>query len=85
MEQETLEIIKELMEQLQSEMKPGAEDFEERLGRKKPGVEVIKVEGKLPMDDDMHGDGESMLADMGMEDEMDPKEKLKRRLMKLRA
>lgn len=76
-----LSVIKELMEQLISEMKPGVDDFEERLGHKKPDIEVVKVEaGESPFK-------EKMGMDLGedMEEEMSPEDKLKSRLMKLRA
>lgn len=85
MDDKTLEIIKELMEQLQDEMKPSAMDFDERLG-KKPKVEVIKVEGKLPGEEGLEKE-----EDMGMdldsdgEMEMGPEDSLKKRLMKLRS
>lgn len=87
----TLSIIKELMEQLVGEMKPSGDDLAERLGRKKPGIEVMKVEaGMDPMKEKMGGmdpmdpgeEGE-MMGD-GMES-MNPEDKLKQRLMKLRA
>jgi hypothetical protein len=38
-----LEIIKGLMEQLIEEMEYGTDDFEHRLGRKKPDIEVMKI------------------------------------------
>ncbi len=79
-EQTTLEVIKSLMEQLVGEMEPKAEDFEERLGRKKPEVVAMKVEGKLPGMED-----ESMEEDEMMPMEEGPEDSLKKRLMKLRA
>jgi len=71
-----LEIIKELMEKLAGEMSYSKDDFEERLGRKKPDVEILKVKaGKMPMDMDSE-DGameeESLAGAMelgGIEDE----------------
>ena len=42
-----MSIIKELMDQLIDDMEMKPEDFDERLGRKKPEVEVLKIEGKL--------------------------------------
>lgn len=48
MDDRKLEIIQQLMEELQGEMEYSKDDFEERLGRKKPKVEVVKIEGKLP-------------------------------------
>lgn len=71
MEARDLEIIKQLMSQLQDEMKPSGDDFEERLGRKKPGIEIMKVEGKLP------GDMDPMSTDM---DSMDPKKQMAEKL-----
>lgn len=115
MDRSELEIIKELMAELEDKMQPGKDDFEERLGRKKPGVEVLKVEGQMP-GDGMDMDDDSMMAkgvmgkdmpmgmddkdddSMGMRDDMSssdmpmmdddmmsPDEKLKARLMKMRA
>jgi hypothetical protein len=52
MDNKELDIIKELMEQLQGEMQYGKDDFEERLGRKKPEMQVIKIEGELPKEGD---------------------------------
>lgn len=71
MEDRKLQIIKELMEQLQDEMSYGKEDFEERLGRKKPEVEIVKMKSESPgmekleevVGEDLDGDheeGESM-------------------------
>jgi hypothetical protein len=94
-----LDVIMELMEDLQEKMQYGEGDFEERLGRKKPGIEVMKIEGKLPMGED---EAEGMESEMG-EDELamesdpmmgaeldeeleeSPEEKLKKRIMKMRA
>jgi hypothetical protein len=73
-----MEIISQLMEELQDLMGPSSGDFEERLGRPKPEME-IKVESEgAPMESDM-GDG--------MEDEGfgSPEDKFKNRLMKLRG
>lgn len=81
---ETLSVIKELMEQLVGEMQPSKDDFEERLGRKKPDMVAIKVEGKMP--EGM--EGEMMPEEMGeemMEEDCSPEEKLKKRLLKLRS
>lgn len=44
-----LEVIKKLMDELQSEMKYGKEDLAHRLGRKEePEVKVVKIEGITP-------------------------------------
>ncbi len=80
-EQTTLEVIKNLMEQLVGEMEPKAEDFEERLGRKKPEVIAMKVEGKLPG----HAMEEESMEEEMMPMEEGPEDSLKKRLMKLRA
>ncbi len=92
-----LAIIKDLMEQLVGEMSPGKDDFEERLGRKKPGLEIMKVEGKLPLgeagedplEEKMETPDEEKMEDdmsghMSMDD-LSPQEKLKKRIMNLRA
>lgn len=82
-----LEVIMKLMEELQEKMEPGEEDFEERLGRKKPGVEVVKIEGEMPGEDDGM-DGEDMGGEdfaMDFEEPESPEEKLKKRIMKLRG
>lgn len=70
------EIIQQLMDELQSMMEPTADDMNARLGREKPEMAIMKVEGE--------GDPMGMSEDMPM-DEMDPEEKLKQRLMKLRG
>ncbi len=67
-----LEMIKELMMELRKKMRPDHSDFERRLG-KKPEVEVIKMEGKMPMGEMPEGetkDIEDILPHkMGMDDE----------------
>lgn len=80
MENRRMQIITELMDELQGMMEYGEEDFSSRLGRQKPDLEVVKVEGEMPMDED-----EDM--EMPMEDEMEdsPESKLKSRLLKLRG
>lgn len=88
MDKRELQIIQELMEKLTEEMEYGEEDLSERLGRKKPEVEVLKIEGEMPLEDeDMEED--SMEPEMELEDEdmeeSSPEEDLKRRLMKLRG
>lgn len=96
MERNELEIIKELMAELESHMEPGKDDFEERLGRAKPEVKVMKIEGDMPvgeegMEDPMEEKMESpemeKSEDMDemMGDDMSDESKLKARLMKLRA
>lgn len=93
-----LSVIRELMEKLVGEMSPSEDDFAERLGRKKPDLEVVKVgvgmDPKMEMAEEMSGkdldgdmeEGEDPKhAAMVMDEGMSPEEKLKQRLMKLRA
>lgn len=83
-----LQMIQDLMQQLQDEMQYGKKDFEERLGRKEPGVEVLKVEGKMPMEEmQMEPDESPEMDDMepSMDEPVSPDEELKQRLMKLRG
>jgi hypothetical protein len=82
MNSKKFEIIMGLMEELQEDMQYGKEDFEERLGRPKPQLEVMKMEDELPLGDEMEVDEpeEEMMAD-----EESPDDKLKNRLMKLRG
>lgn len=70
------EIIMGLMEDLQDKMQYGEDDFSERLGRKKPDLEMMKVEVE-PV--------EEMEEGYEDEEEMGPEESLKSRLMKLRG
>lgn len=74
MDRSELDIIKELMAELESKMQPGKDDFEERLGRKKPGIEVLKIEGKVPgqmaMEDGDDMMGSDMEGDMPADGEM---------------
>jgi len=94
MDKRELELIKELMDKLSEEMEYGEEDFSERLGRKKPEIEVIKMEGKMPFKKEMEMEDESCDPEMEHEDmehenmemeESSPEDDLKRRLMKLRG
>ena len=90
-----LDLIQELMQELQDKMKYGKADVEERLSRhREPTVEVMKVEGDMPMPEkeEMHGEDplmeeDEMVDDMGMDEdeEQSPADKLKSRLMKLRG
>lgn len=97
MNKRELDIIASLMEELQNQMEYSEDDLSERLGRKKPGIEVMKIEGKLPdggdpleqaedlASADMEGgSGDAMEGDMD-EESMDPDDKLKHRLMRLRG
>lgn len=91
MDDRKLEIIKQLMEELESEMDMSHDDLGERLGR--PKVEIDMKSDKspdMPMDGDMPmgmGDSSDMDGsdDMSDMDEMDPDEKLKQRIMKMRG
>lgn len=78
MENRKMQIIQELMEQLQDEMGYSSDDLGSRLGREKPQVEVMKLDSEEPMDG---------MDDVAMEGDMpeSPEDKLKSRLMKLRA
>lgn len=78
MERSEMEIIKQLMEELQGAMEYDEDDLSERLGRSKPGIEVVKMEGEIPMDGDEMDmmDGDDMMSD---------EDKLKKRLMALRG
>ncbi len=69
-----MEIIGQLMEELQDLMGDSADDFSERLGREKPSASFDDPMG------DMKDDGSD---DEGMDD--DPDDKLKMRIMRLRA
>ncbi len=93
---EELKVIQNLMEELQDKMSYGKDDLEERLGRKKPAIEVMKVEGEMEPEGGELGDlrAPEMPADddespvMGMdeeEEEESPEDKLKSRLMRLRG
>lgn len=73
MDDQKMEIIKQLMEELQDMMQPSSDDLGDRLGR--PKVEM-KVESMKPMD----GDDVAMDGDMD-----DPDEDFKQRLMKMRG
>jgi hypothetical protein len=65
-----LEVISDLMNELMQNMEPGADDLDERLGRKKPvGIEIEVAGGKLPDDghDEMMDPEDKM--DGGMDEE----------------
>ena len=90
MDSSELKIIKQLMMELQDEMKLSEDDFGERLGRKKPEVEMIKIESKEESPELEAMEDESLEEDMdsGLEEmvaEESPEDKLKQRLMKLRG
>jgi hypothetical protein len=77
---EELKVIQDLMADLMEKMEYGEDDFSERLGREKPKVEVMKMEMGEP--EEMESEEDCMPE---MEEELGPEEKLKQRLMKLRA
>ena len=93
---DTLKVIQELMSELQDKMEPTSEDFGERLGRPKPSIDVLKIEGSSDEGSDQ-GEGPAHEADpmdpqedmaegeMGDHMGMGPEEDLKSRLMKLRG
>lgn len=97
MHNKKLEIIQQLMEELKEEMQPSADDFSERLGRKKPGVEVLKIEGQvedpsletaeeevgMDLDGDMEMGEDPEHEETVMEES--PDDKFKKRLMALRG
>ena len=93
MDKRELEIIREIMDKLSDEMEYGEDDFSERLGRKKPEVEVVKIEGVIPEEDEELSIEDELLgepdSELDMEDMLDeessPEDDLKRRLMKLRG
>ena len=87
-----LMLIKELMDKLVDEMEPSVSDFEERLGRGKPEVKSIQIEGVIPeedmdFDDDMEDDMEEDIDTMDgiLPEDESPEEALKRRIEKLRG
>ena len=90
MDSKELKIIQQLMEQLQGEMAPDEDYLSERLGRKKPKVEMTIMMGS---EDKNHEDAESpefeteedMNPELDMQDDMSDEDKLKSRLMKLRS
>lgn len=88
MDKKELQLIQQLMDKLSEEMEYGEEDLSERLGRKKPEIEVVKIEGELPLDEE----SEEEMFDPSMEDELEledeelsPEDELKSRLMRLRG
>lgn len=95
MDAKELQLIKELMDQLQEEMKYGKEDFASRLGRKEEpkGIEIMKIEksglDELPEGDE-HELKESPEFEAGEEEGMQElpessDDLLKKRLLKLRG
>lgn len=95
MKDRELALIQELMEELQGQMEYDEDDLSERLGRKKPEVSAIKIEGELPLDEDESPEMDDEMDELDMEEadeqedeleeEMSPENDLKKRLMKLRG
>jgi len=89
-ESNVLDIIKKLMEELSEKMEYSKDDFEERLGRKKPAVEIEVTRGpemmighdKMAEMDPSEDDEYEEMPDL--EDEEDEGGMLKKRLMNLR-
>jgi len=72
---EEMKVIMDLMQELQEKMAYGPDDMSERLGRVKPAAVEMEVSMEEPED------GEYMEE----EESMDPEDKLKSRLMKMRG
>jgi len=72
---EEMKVIMDLMQELQEKMAYGSDDMSERLGRVKPAAVEMEVSMEEPED------GEYMEE----EESMDPEDKLKSRLMKMRG
>lgn len=69
MDKKELMLISGLMDELIDSMEYSEDDLSERLGRKKPEVEVVKLEGKLPMEGAEESLGEALEMDHGGMDE----------------
>lgn len=88
-----LEIIKDLMDELITDMEPGESDFSERLGRNKPKIAAVKME--IDSSGNSVGDEEKERLEGSMEDDLedpsifevgaDPGEILKNRLQRMRS
>lgn len=83
-EKKELQMIMELMEELQDKMQYGEDDFNERLGKEKPKVDVVKIEGSTEMDPMELSEKAPMDMHEDMEMSESPEDKLKARLMKMR-
>ncbi len=86
-----LEIIKDLMDELCEKMKYSSEDFEERLGRKKDEGLMKKTGEHYGVNKEPGGKPEDMgipvaeKGDPGEDDDADEEEKLRGRIMRLKA
>lgn len=78
---EILDMIQKLMHELSEKMEYSTDDFESRLGRKKPDVDVTLVKGEMPEKEMMEDEDDAMEDEDHMEDLGDD---LKSRLMRLR-
>jgi len=95
MSAEKLKLIQKLMDELITDMEPTQDDYMEKLGKKKPEIEVVKMEGKLPlgeMEDDMEGMDHEMGDEsmdfssiMNMDKEDEEESDLKKKLMKIKG
>lgn len=79
-----LKIIRELMEQLEDEMKYSEDDFSERLGREKPKVDVVSISASDESREDQPEEEEDF-EEFKEEEKSSPEEELKKRLLKLRG
>lgn len=79
-----LKIIRELMEQLEDEMKYSEDDFSERLGREKPKVDVVSISASDESSEDQPEEEENF-EELKEEEKSSPEEELKKRLLKLRG
>jgi hypothetical protein len=87
MDDRKMQIIQDLMDQLQEELKPSGDELGERLGR--PKIEVAQMDGDIgDPGPEMEAGEKGEMGEMGEDPdkEMDdsPEESLRRRLMKLR-
>lgn len=84
-----LKIIRELMEQLEDEMKYSEDDFSERLGREKPKVDVVSISASEESSEDKpeeeEEEEEENFEEFREEEKSSPEEELKKRLLKLRG
>ena len=71
MDKRELQIIQELMEELQGQMDHSEDDFAERLGRKKPGIEVTKIEAGPESEEELMEDSELEDAEEAMGKDLD--------------
>lgn len=84
MMKDELKIIRELMEQLEDEMKYSEDDFSERLGREKPKVDVVSISASDESSEDQPEEEENF-EELKEEEKSSPEEELKKRLLKLRG